>query len=132
MFAPQKQIIVKGKIEQSLFIQKPQLNVTHTEMIYSQKEYNESVGIVMPVYGLTYGVHQLQIRRLIKTIFETSLKHIKEAFPLPLLTTLKLVTIHESLKQLHFPSSVELYKKARQRYVFDEFFYYQLRLEKND
>ena len=55
LFKIQQQIIIKGRVERSLFMQQTQLNVTHTEIIYSQKEYQESVGLVMSF--LTHGLH---------------------------------------------------------------------------
>tara|TARA_A100001015_G_scaffold266202_1_gene315159 strand:- start:5610 stop:7682 length:2073 start_codon:yes stop_codon:yes gene_type:complete len=126
----EKKVILKGRIEQSLFLQERQLNVTHTEFIYSEKDYKESVGIVIPVYSLTHGVHQLQLRRIIKQVFIDCLHLVQETLPEKLLQSLQIIPIQAALKQLHFPTSVEDYKRARKRFVFDEFFYYQLRLEK--
>ena len=131
LFKIQQQVIIKGRVERSLFIQQTQLNVTHTEIIYSQKEYQESVGLVMPVYSLTHGLHQLQIRRIIKQVFSDCLHLIQETLPTKLMTALQVIPIQHALKQLHFPTSVDDYKRARKRFVFDEFFYYQLRLEQN-
>lgn len=125
-----KNIIIKGKVEQSLFHQERQINVNQTEFIHSEKEYQESVGLVIPIYSLTYGIHQLQMRRIIKQVFTDCLHLVKETLPASLLSHLNMIPIQSALNELHFPKSVDGYKQARKRFVFDEFFYYQLSLEK--
>ena len=63
---PGTKVILKGKVDRSLFLHTDQLQVQHTEVIHSQKDYNESVGIIMPVYNLTAGIYQTQMRHIIK------------------------------------------------------------------
>ncbi|RAP32108.1 DNA helicase RecG [Candidatus Marinamargulisbacteria bacterium SCGC AG-414-C22] len=127
----QKNILIKGKLEQSLFQQDIQLNVMQTELLHSDKDYKDSVGIVMPVYHLTYGLHQQQIRKLMKEVFEKSVDLLPETLPFFLLKKLQLVPLKTAIRELHFPTSVASYKQARSRFVFDEFFFYQLKLEKH-
>lgn len=49
-----------------------------------------------------------------------------ETFPAYLLERLKLMTLGEALRNIHFPASITLLKKAEARLKFEEFFYAQL------
>lgn len=49
-----------------------------------------------------------------------------ETFPAYLLEKLKLMTLREALRNIHFPTSITLLKKAEARLKFEEFFYAQL------
>ena len=51
-----------------------------------------------------------------------------ETLPAYLLDKLKLVTLAEALRNIHFPTSVTLLKKAEARLKFEEFFYLQLNM----
>ena len=127
---PGVRLIVKGKVDASLFYQTSQLSVQSTELISSHKDLKENVGVVIPVYALTAGIYQSQLRQIIKQSMLIGLPLVKECLPDYLLNKLQLMPVKEALTQLHFPSSVDHYKRARTRLVFEEFFIYQLRLER--
>ncbi len=127
---PGRKIIIKGKIERTLFNETTQIQVQNTEVMQSQKELKENTGIVMPVYALTAGLYQSQIRNIIKEALTHYLKHIQDNLPVYIKTQFNLIELTTAIKYIHFPPSVEAYKQARNRVVFDEFIYYQIRLEK--
>ena len=126
---PGTRIIIKGKVEQTLFLQSSQIQVQQCEIIRSNQELNESIGVVVPVYALTAGLFQTQVRNLIKEVFKLTHHLIDDRLPAYLIQALQLLPLQKAIKDIHFPSNVEAYKKARQRVVFDEFLIYQCRLE---
>jgi ATP-dependent DNA helicase RecG len=127
---PGVKLIIKGKVESNLFYQTSKFQVLNTEILKSQKEINENLGVVMPVYALTAGVYQSQMRQVIKQSIADGLSLVKEGIPDYLLVKLNLMPVRTALYQLHFPQSVDDYKRARSRLVFEEFFLYQCRLER--
>ena len=48
----QKKVVLKGKVERNLFSATTKLIVSETEVIYSDQDYKESVGLVIPIYNL--------------------------------------------------------------------------------
>ncbi len=127
---PGTKVILKGKVDRSLFLHTDQLQVQHTEVIHSQKDYNESVGIIMPVYNLTAGIYQTQMRHIIKKALSICKPFILDRVPKSILDMFNFQPLIPSIYEIHYPKTVDGYKKARSRIVFNEFFYYQLRLEK--
>jgi ATP-dependent DNA helicase RecG len=76
---------------------------------------------ITPVYNLTDGIRQRQMRRIMyeatqKTVFEAP-----EFYPAPP----KMIPRQEAFKIIHFPESVEAEERARQRLAYDEFFVLQ-------
>ncbi len=126
---PGLKLLVKGKVETNLFTYMPQINVSETEILRSLEDIKKSTGVIIPIYNLTAGLYQAQIRDIIKqsfligkTLIEDNLtSHIKQEY--------QLMDLLPAITEIHYPTSVENYKKARYRIVFDEFFFYQLRLE---
>ncbi|RAP29841.1 DNA helicase RecG [Candidatus Marinamargulisbacteria bacterium SCGC AG-343-D04] len=123
-------LILKGKVENSLFYQTSQLQVQNTEIIRSQQEMKESTGLVIPVYGLTAGLYQTQMRAIMKSTLELGIPLIKDNMSEYITTKFNLIELKNAIKEIHLPRSVNHYKEAKQRIVFDEFIYYQLRLER--
>ncbi|RAP27357.1 DNA helicase RecG [Candidatus Marinamargulisbacteria bacterium SCGC AG-333-B06] len=126
---PGLKVLVKGKVETNLFTYMPQINVSETEILRSLDDIKKSTGVIIPTYNLTAGLYQAQMRDIIKQafivgkplIYDNLTHHIKKDY--------NLMELLPAITEIHYPTSVENYKKARYRIVFDEFFFYQLRLE---
>jgi ATP-dependent DNA helicase RecG len=129
ILVPGQKVLVRGKIDRSLFSQTDIIQVQHTELLRSSKEIKDNIGIIMPVYSLTAGVYQTQIRHIVRAALKLSPSLIKDALPERLKRLFNLESLNRSLIEIHYPKSVNGYKKARHTIVFNEFFYYQLRLE---
>lgn len=120
--------ILKGKLERDPFTSRIQLKVSDTEIIRSNDTLSDYIGAVFPLYGLTYGVSQIQLRKLILSVSRSYLPTVKDPLPSRLKVALNLIGLKEALKELHLPIDSKAYKLARTRLVFDDFFYYQLQL----
>jgi len=82
-----------------------------------------------PVYRLTEGVHQWELRRLARNVIQKYSSLVEDAFPESLRTKYFLLSIQEAIQGIHFPKTQEMLDRARRRFVFQELFLLQLALE---
>lgn len=87
------------------------------------------VGRVMPVYGLTEGVGADVVRKAVVAALP-AVSQIQEPLPAGLRQKYDLIGIQQAIQDIHFPPDAIALESARQRLVFDEFFYLQLGLLK--
>jgi ATP-dependent DNA helicase RecG len=83
---------------------------------------------IIPVYDLTEGLTQKQLRYWLKNCL-TILQNIPDHLPPALRQTLELADLKTALTDIHFPKNLELLKTARKRLAFDELFLFQLALQ---
>lgn len=88
---------------------------------------------ILPVYRLTEGLSQKQLRNIIKSAFEYAHHYIEEFLPENLIKELNLPQLQESLFHIHFPPrdmDIESLNEKRTEYhkrvIFDELFLLQL------
>lgn len=88
---------------------------------------------ILPVYRLTEGLSQKQLRNIIKSAFEYAHHYIEEFLPENLIKELNLPQLQESLFHIHFPPrdmDIESLNEKRTEYhkrvIFDELFLFQL------
>lgn len=105
------------------------INIAHPEVDSPQKIANDSGS--HGVYPLTEklrqrGISSRVIHDAVSSLFAT-LKHpLAETLPSSVLTSLDLLGINESLKEVHMPSSPQKLEKARMRLKFEELFLIQV------
>ncbi len=85
-------------------------------------------GNIMPVYGLTYGLSNNEITKLVKTAFETYYDDIKNILPEEIIKKYKLTSRKIALKALHFPSDNKKYSLAKRTIAFEKLLIMQLGL----
>ncbi len=85
-----------------------------------------ALGQVIPVYSLTEGVNQTQMRRLVHLAVDECSEMIPEVFPEFFLQEKNLLGIGEALREIHGPQSMELLELARQRLIYQELLILQL------
>lgn len=78
-------------------------------------------GRIVPLYPLTHGLTQKQLRFLIKQVIPLAEK-IKDYLPPWLKEKYHLVDLAKALKHIHFPTTKEIFLAARTRLQFDELF----------
>jgi ATP-dependent DNA helicase RecG len=125
-----KRIFIKGRVEINKYSGERQITVTEHEVISKESDFKESVGRVLPIYGLRVGLYQGQMRKIAKEIMTKYLMLLPDPLPYSLIREKGLIDLRIAIRNLHFPESVELYQKARTRVAFDEFFYFQLAISK--
>ncbi len=82
-------------------------------------------GRLVPLYPLTSNVTHRQLRTLIHRALPL-VAQVVDKLPPEVRTLAKLLALPEAIRQLHFPSSPQKLKVARERVVFDELFYLNL------
>ncbi len=83
------------------------------------------IGRVLPVYPLTEGVPADLIRKVVINSMP-AIDQLKDALPTAFREQHNLMKLQQAIANIHFPENAEILQRARQRLVFDEFFYLQL------
>ena len=76
---------------------------------------------IIPVYRETKGLKSNQIRRLIREALNI-VKDLPEHLPPWLIKDQKLLNYKDAISEIHFPSSLDLWEKAKRRLAFEEIF----------
>ena len=85
-------------------------------------------GQILPVYGLTEGITQSRMRRIIHAVVDSHAELADEVFPDTYRTEHQLLPIGNALQQIHSPVDRESLQEARRRFVYQELFVLQLAL----
>jgi ATP-dependent DNA helicase RecG len=91
-------------------------------------EEDEPVTRLLPVYPLTEGLLQWQMRRIMRNALEGYVHVLDEVFPDDYLQAHDLWPLQQALPQVHFPSDQESLDRARRRLVYQELLILQLAL----
>lgn len=82
-----------------------------------------------PVYTVKGKVTVKGIRRFINLAFSQYGQYMEETLPSRYLTKYKLMNRIDAIKIMHFPPNQQDLKQARRRFVYEEFFYFQLKMQ---
>ncbi|KJS81493.1 MAG: hypothetical protein JM58_16960 [Peptococcaceae bacterium BICA1-8] len=116
------QVIVTGKVD--LRFEK-QIVVSDYEVYYPDGEQLHTARIV-PVYSGSEQITSKFLRDVIYNILEKSLHNITEIIPEEIINKYNLLSLREAIKEMHFPSSWQVLKRARYRMAFEELLLLQL------
>lgn len=83
---------------------------------------------VMPVYSLTEGLNQRQMRQIMLNVLQSCLPQYPEILSPALRERYQLCDISFALHNLHFPASRDAYQSARRRLAFEELLLFKLNL----
>ena len=83
---------------------------------------------LLPVYPLTEGLKQWQLRKITERVIAEYTGLVEEALPEPVRQELALYPIAEAIEQVHFPASAATAEEARRRLVVQELLVLQLAL----
>jgi ATP-dependent DNA helicase RecG len=127
-FPPGKEIILFGKPT----VYNRKLNLIHPEMEDPAK-IKKVQSNLQAVYSTTEKMKNnyltsKAISKLQANLIQNLPASFNETLPSWLLQKLKLVTLDNALRQIHFPDSVTDYKRAELRLKFEELFYIQLNI----
>jgi len=87
-----------------------------------QPATTEFSGEILPLYPLTDGVRQSDLRKAIRQALNECLDKITDSLPNSVRMTHGLATAKFAIENIHFPSSEEACAMARKRLIFGEFF----------
>ncbi len=83
---------------------------------------------MLPIYGLTEGLTQGNMRNVVRSALATHLDQLDEVFPEEYLTRKQLWPLRRALAELHFPADTKHLAHARRRFIYQEFLILQLAL----
>ena len=105
------------------------------EVFGSEEDERNATGRIVPVYPLTEGLYQKQMRRIVKNAWDLYNGHIKPIFPEEFAELHHLSDPWSCLQEIHFPApdlDPELLtigrSAAHRTLIFDEFFFLELGL----
>jgi len=103
-----------------------EFNHPKVEMLGADEE--EPPGKLLPVYGLTEGIQQWTMRKIVQNAVDSFGNLLDEVFPPEYLAEHDLLPIHDALPRIHSPDNQEMLAAARRRFVYQELFILQLAL----
>ncbi len=96
--------------------------------LWSETEDSLTSLRIVPIYPLTEGIFQINLRKIIAGALENYAGLLEESLPEELRTRLGLMDIQSAIRNIHFPDTQEALQAARKRLVFEELFMLQLAL----
>ncbi len=119
--SPGMELVMYGKIgkwRNKICIENP---------IFENRGEGKYTGKIVPIYPLTGGLVQKNIQSIMELAIECA-EGLCEYLPPEILKEYNLPGIHYSMKNIHFPESLDHYRRARERFVFEELLVLQLAL----
>lgn len=87
---------------------------------------NDSFQKIIPLYGLSAGITQNFIRKILKEALFQLKDTLEDEIPVNIRQKFHLPTKYEALKGIHFPETPGELSRARKTLIFEELFYLQL------
>ena len=115
--------ILRGKIIRK----KGRPQMEHPE-IFTPAAYEEIIHSMQPVYGLTKGLSNKMITKLVHQILDTRPLH-GEYLPEEIRERYQLADANYAIRTIHFPKNMQQLLTARKRLVFDEFLLFVLAIQ---
>ena len=116
-------VILYGKVE---VFQHLQMNSPEFEILTSDEEDSLHMGRIVPIYPLTQHLTQRPLRSIIRAMLDRYLEYVQDPMPPHWIERGRQVSFSEALEEIHFPLDFTHLKRARERIVFQEFFFLQL------
>ena len=114
-------ISVSGKVDQylgRLVMNSPDWESVEVENLHTNR--------IVPIYPLAERITQKWLRNVMKQVVEYFAPAVADALPESVRNAARVMPLGEALLQVHFPSSQDQLKAARERLAFDEIFYLQM------
>lgn len=102
--------------------------MTHPRITSLSDSETPTSGQILPIYSLTEGVSQPQMRKVVQTAVEGYASLLDEVFPDEFLDEHRLWPIRAALPQMHQPTTRDTLAEARRRFVYQELLVLQLGL----
>jgi ATP-dependent DNA helicase RecG len=133
-YAKGADVMISGKVKWDSYkripaIDRPQIEIlSYQDANGAQEADSLHAGRMVPIYALTEGLNLRFLRKAIHQALQDYLGSIIDPMPPEILKKYNLMSLQAALQQIHFPESKAQAAAARERLVFDELFYVQLRL----
>lgn len=123
-FSVGQRVLLRGKaVERGRRFQ-----MTHPKVIWLEPGQDIEQGQLLPVYRLTDGIGQRQMRDIVRTTIDQYAGLVEEAMPSVVRENAEVCDIQTAIEQVHFPRDQEQLDSARGRLVYQELLILQLAL----
>ncbi|MGC9372286.1 MAG: ATP-dependent DNA helicase RecG [Thermovirgaceae bacterium] len=103
------------------------LQISNPEFeVLDENESPENTGAIVPVYPGTQGLFQRWIRETVRRTLELVKEKLEDVLPGQTIEKHGFLPFPEAVSQMHFPEDEKLWREARRRLAFEEFFFLQL------
>jgi ATP-dependent DNA helicase RecG len=102
--------------------------MVHPRVVHLAEDEEEPAAAILPVYPLTEGLQQWEVRGIVRDALDSHVGLLDEAFPQSYLEAHNLLPLCQALPEVHFPTSRENLDRARRRFIYQELFILQLGL----
>lgn len=96
---------------------------------YDEKKYEALMQEMQPVYPLTEGLSNKTVQKSVHHVIPMAEK-LTDYLPAVIRNQYNLLSIQETVKEMHFPKNYERLGEAKRRVIFDEFFLFLLAMER--
>ncbi len=126
-FNPGEKVIASGTVK--VFAGRATLQTPECERVSGEASLD--LQRIVPIYPLTKGLYQPQLRRLIRAALQRFGRYVVDCLPAEVRAERGLPEAAEALAQVHFPDSFEQLELARKRLAFEELFLLQIELARS-
>jgi len=102
--------------------------MSHPQVTYLAEGEDPQGAKLLPIYPLTEGLSQFQLRRVVDQAVQQYVELLDEAFPPALLQQYDLLPLPRAVQAIHRPADQDELDRARRRFIFQELFVLQLAL----
>ncbi len=113
-----QELILYGKVEKYNYLQ---INNPEYEILTTTKDDSIHMGRIVPIYPLTESLNQRWFRGVLKFTVDNHVNNILDILPYDIRGKNNLMVLKEAIRNIHFPVSEIVLKKAQYRLIFDEF-----------
>lgn len=117
-------VFLSGKVSSDMF----GMQMTGPTYEKARTEETAHTARIVPIYPLTAGLTQKQLRFLMKQVIDLSEK-VEEWLPEDIQDKADVMRLREAIRMIHFPEDTDALLHAQRRLKFDELFILQLRAE---
>ncbi len=119
-------VFLQGKVEFDFLSHRKVIKVIDYEYVDAR-----NIDRIVPIYPLTKGIYQKQLRSIIEKALELELINLKDPFPENIRQQHNLLVLDKAIAYFHYPLDEKTYLAAKHRLVFEDFFYLQFSLAIN-
>jgi len=119
-----RRILVTGEAKQEGM----RWEMVHPRIELLADDEDAPAGRILPVYSLTEGLNQSQMRRIVNGVVESHVTLVDDVFPDAFLDEHRLWPIRAALPQIHQPNDDASLEQAKRRFIYQELFVLQLAL----
>jgi ATP-dependent DNA helicase RecG len=123
-FRAGQHVVLSGKPTMKAF----RWEMAHPRVQWVSAEDETPAGRLLPMYSLTEGLRQGDVRRITQAALDANLDALDEVFPPAFLAGHNLLPLADALREIHFPASHDRLEKAKRRFIYQELLVLQLAL----